>query len=558
MPTLLMNSLTAASPYNTPPAGWTRPAWSQTTQVTLSGGANHFQRLSGTGLQAGAWLNTTPITSNTIFASTVHGANATQAGNDSARLCIVNSSGNGYSLWLNQAGTTARIYTVVAGTLTTQLVEFTSYGTGYSQTFEIRCTNKSTGTFKFLRNGVQVGSDLIDTTYTGLEYAGCASTGGRVTGMIVDSIFDILTLTNPVIPNSSFSGTSSGAVDGAGTLSHGGVSTSITFAGGGTTYSGTWPLPVDTQVYPYLPVVSGTFTISQGGSSDTIVSNLSAPAGMNAVTFGTIITDDPYYLGAQIVVEGITVADVRRCYYPNTLSILPDSRVDVLSGSLPRTEQIILHMANGNTYYHDLDLSVDGAVVDDTTPDSFTFTAVTNATLNTTYTSNEVTISGLGSGINADLTIVDGLYSKNGGSYVSTAGTITNGDTLRVRRNSSSSYGTAVDLDVTVGTYTTQYSITTTADTEPDTVKFVTLSALSDIKTITGLAGTTPISIVGGQYSKNGGSFTGTSGTLVNNDTIQLSGANGATVKVTIGTKIFSWSSKGGGGGFGGSIGIGI
>lgn len=215
-------------------------------------------------------------------------------------------------------------------------------------------------------------------------------------------------------------------------------------------------------------------------------------------------------------------------------------------------------MANGNTYYHDLDLSVDGAVVDDTTPDSFTFTAVTNATLNTTYTSNEITISGLGSGINADLTIVDGLYSKNGGSYVSTAGTIANGDTLRVRRNSSASYGTAVDLDVTVGTYTTQYSITTVADTEPDTVKFVTLSALSDIKTITGLAGTTPISIVGGQYSKNGGSFTGTSGTLVNNDTIQLSGADGATVRVTIGTRTFSWSSKGGGGGFGGSIGIGI
>ena len=46
---------------------------------------------------------------------------------------------------------------------------------------------------------------------------------------------------------------------------------------------------------------------------------------------------------------------------------------------------------------------------------------------------------------------------------------------------------------------------------------------------------------------------------MVNTDTIQLSAANGATVKVTIGGKTFSWNSKGGsGGGFGGGIGIGI
>lgn len=359
MPTLLMSSLTAASPYNTPPAGWTRPAWSQTTQVTVSGGANHFQRLSGTGGQMGAWVNTTAITANTIFASTTHGINATQAGNDSARLCIVNSSGNGYTLWLNQAATTARIYTVVAGTLTTQLVEFTGYGTGYSQTFEIRCTDKTTGTFKFLRNGVQVGSDLVDTTYTGLDYAGCASSGGRVTGMTVGSIFDILTITNPMTSGGAFSGTSAGAADGAGTIATGGQTVAITFAGGGTTYSGTWTAFADGLVYPVTNGSTLTFTITEsGGGSKTIDSVFNLPADYAYTPIGTVITDPAYLGSVYSLTSGWNI------YYDETqlggMEIFPDSRVDVTNDG---TFTCFVHELGSGNDLVELTVTVNGGAI---------------------------------------------------------------------------------------------------------------------------------------------------------------------------------------------------
>lgn len=351
--TLSMNPLTAGT-YNTPPAGWTRPAWSQTTQITTSGGANHFQRLSGTGFQMGAWVNTTAITANTIFASTVHGINATQAGNDSARLCIVNSSGNGYALWLNQAGTTARVYLVAAGTYTTQLVEFTGYGTGYSQKFEIRCTNKSTGTFKFLLNGVQVGSDLVDTTYTGLEYAGCASTGGRVTGMTVGAIVEVTAMTSPVIPGASLTATAVGfgtvnSITGAGM-----TATSVVDTAGSVTAN--WPALVEGQVLPVaLPAASVAFTFGDGVDTADRNSALGLPAAYNvAVDMGTVITD-PDTLGASV-----TIATGNKIYYPSTYAVVGNITVypdgDIVTDSIG-TFPAILHRWGGDNQLQFLNIS---------------------------------------------------------------------------------------------------------------------------------------------------------------------------------------------------------
>lgn len=102
----------------------------------------------------------------------------------------------------------------------------------------------------------------------------------------------------------------------------------------------------------------------------------------------------------------------------------------------------------------------------DLTPTSFSFTAVSNATRSTVYIAAEtVTIAGLGSGINAPLTAASGLsYSKNGGAYTTSAGTIANGDTLNVKETSSSSYSTGVTGSVTVGTLTVNFTVTTAAD----------------------------------------------------------------------------------------------
>jgi hypothetical protein len=98
----------------------------------------------------------------------------------------------------------------------------------------------------------------------------------------------------------------------------------------------------------------------------------------------------------------------------------------------------------------------------DTVPSSFVFTDVTGATTSTVYTSDTVTIAGLTG--TATIRITGGTYSKNGGGYVSSAGMITNGNTVAVRITSSASYSTAVNAVVTIGGVSDTYTVTTGVD----------------------------------------------------------------------------------------------
>lgn len=325
MTIIVANSVAAnpAAPY----AGWSKPAAARDVQVFTTGGVWVFRKSSGTANQMAIWVDNIDYTGNTLVAKFTHGANATQGGNDSARVCFLNSSGDGYTLWINQAGTEARIYKVIACNLdTTQIATFTGYGTGYSQLFELRCPDKSTGTFQFWRNGVQIGSDVVDTTYTSLTKIGFGVNNGNIIGMEASALFTASTLSNPVVSGQPFSGTSLGAADGAGTIATGGQTVAITFAGGGTTYSGTWPALTDGIVYPPMNGVSRTFTVAQSSSSSTIDSVFEPPADFVNVVLGVLITD-PAYLASVYTLE----PDWAIVYDETQLggmTIYPDSRVD--------------------------------------------------------------------------------------------------------------------------------------------------------------------------------------------------------------------------------------
>jgi len=119
----------------------------------------------------------------------------------------------------------------------------------------------------------------------------------------------------------------------------------------------------------------------------------------------------------------------------------------------------------------------------DTTPDAFTFTNVSNATLSTVYTSNTVTLSGLAVGFNISASVsgTGFTYSKNGGAYQAAGSfTVQNGDTLTLRDTSPSANNLHNDATITVGTYSTTWQvatpITTTTFNPSDTAATVTLS----------------------------------------------------------------------------------
>lgn len=97
----------------------------------------------------------------------------------------------------------------------------------------------------------------------------------------------------------------------------------------------------------------------------------------------------------------------------------------------------------------------------DTTPDAFTFTDVTDATISTLYTSNTITVAGIDAA--ASISITGGEYQIDSGSWTSSSGTVTNGQTVKVRVTSSGSNSTTVSATLTIGGVSDTYSVTTEA-----------------------------------------------------------------------------------------------
>lgn len=159
-------------------------------------------------------------------------------------------------------------------------------------------------------------------------------------------------------------------------------------------------------------------------------------------------------------------------------------------------------------------------LAEDTTPDAFSFTPVTGATVSTVYTSNTITVAGINTA--TPISITGGTYSINGAAYASASGTVTNGQTVSVRLTSSGSFSTAASAILTIGGVSGTYTVTTeAADTTPAAFNFtdVTGADISSVVTSnsitpTGYNSAAAISITGGEYSIDAGAFTSSPGTI--------------------------------------------
>lgn len=106
---------------------------------------------------------------------------------------------------------------------------------------------------------------------------------------------------------------------------------------------------------------------------------------------------------------------------------------------------------------------VSGGSTADTTPDAFSFTDVTGATISTLYTSDQITVAGIDAA--TSLTISAGEVQVNSGSWTAAPASLSVvvNDLVRVRITSSNSYSTAVTVVVTIGGVQDTYSVTTEA-----------------------------------------------------------------------------------------------
>ena len=165
--------------------------------------------------------------------------------------------------------------------------------------------------------------------------------------------------------------------------------------------------------------------------------------------------------------------------------------------------------------------------IDDTTPNAFSFTAAEGAEPNAVITSPTATISGINTA--TPISISGGEYSIAGGAFTSTAGTISNGQTLTVRVTASDKTNTPKEATISVGGVSAKFVVTTLADTTPDAFAFtaktdvaVNSEHTSEVVAINGIDIAVPVSITGGLYSINGAEFTSAIGTVSAGQTIAV------------------------------------
>lgn len=188
----------------------------------------------------------------------------------------------------------------------------------------------------------------------------------------------------------------------------------------------------------------------------------------------------------------------------------------------------------------------------DTTPDALTFTAATNQERDITVTSNTLTIAGLGEGVAASLSVSGGQYSINSGAFASSATTISNGQTVTLRGQSSSDFGATTTVTLTIGSVSGNFSITTLARDDapaaftptPQTGVGLSEEITFPAFTVSGINDQVAISISGTSvsYAINEGEFANSAGTVNEGDEVQVrvtassEFSTAATATLTIGS----------------------
>lgn len=156
----------------------------------------------------------------------------------------------------------------------------------------------------------------------------------------------------------------------------------------------------------------------------------------------------------------------------------------------------------------------------------FSLTPLSGVVANTLQTSNQLTVSGVA--VNSVISIVGGAYSKNGTAYTAANGTVSNNDTVTVQHTSSSTPGGSTTTSLTIAGVTKPFTSTTFLPvTTPSVFSFASQSGVSlntitvsNSITVAGINTATTISVTGGEYSINGGTYISTPGTVTNGQTV--------------------------------------
>ncbi len=194
-----------------------------------------------------------------------------------------------------------------------------------------------------------------------------------------------------------------------------------------------------------------------------------------------------------------------------------------------------------------------------TEPDGFSIAPKRDAVPGTEQVSDAFTIYGLD--LESTISVSAGTYSINGAAFTSSLGTVRNGDSLRVKISAPSEFGASVVSTITVGSVSSPFVVSSVARrATPDIFRFPPMiGANADTEyvsapvTVSDVNAAVSVSVTGGRYSINGGTWTTADGLAVNGDTIRVAvtAASGlgssASANLTVGNRSapFSVINKG-------------
>jgi len=223
---------------------------------------------------------------------------------------------------------------------------------------------------RYLTDGIASGTVLPDVNNAANNGTLINFTGSP---WIDDALF---TLPTSITPLSSFTSTVVAPfVDGAATISFGGVSVAVTIAG--NQFTTQMPLWTDGGTYPKIPLASAAITLTQGANASTVNRPITLPTGYQTIrldddpasaqaNFANIIDDDDEYIGWWFAQNSTPLTTAKTAYWPSAsgLFINQDTSYELPLSSAPLTTQIsIRDDASGIFTVHDLDIIEAGQIV---------------------------------------------------------------------------------------------------------------------------------------------------------------------------------------------------
>lgn len=204
--------------------------------------------------------------------------------------------------------------------------------------------------------------------------------------------------------------------------------------------------------------------INADDQQDELAVTVDPPSGTDWVEIVSLNTGDIHleYTPALTAGDQVWWRVTDTDYDETDVVIYDDGTFNLAVGLLPEFVEVNRRIAATGVWEGWEEIPISGSSEDDTTPDAFDFSDQAGVDLEEVCTSDPITVTGIDAV--AAITVSGGEYNINGGSFTSSAGTVSAGDLVRARNTASDQYLTATHTDVTIGGVTGRFTSTTLGD----------------------------------------------------------------------------------------------